>query len=255
MASHHEDASVERHTRDRRGPHHDVTTGAVVPAGGESGEVMVDTGGATAAHEAQPVVNEPEMVQHWHCEVREGVRKCEADASFGSFVVTVCPVFPLVYMDPDPEFNAIHQYRANLKRVIQFVHFLQQVLGERKMAMMNNDSELKDDSDDSDDALCLLWADQQWTWLDEVSGNELQLLTSAETELMSDKFHVVLVGELVPFLGDTRLRPHRNQGFEGLVRVLEELSTGGYFIRLHEMQPRTQENTSSLPAKHVQIFR
>lgn len=81
------------------------------------------------AEEAAPssLPRGPTMVQHWHCEVRDAVRTNMNDQTFGSFVVTVSPVFPAVHVDADPEFNAIHQRRANRKQVAQFVHFLQQV--------------------------------------------------------------------------------------------------------------------------------
>ena len=69
---------------------------------------------------------------------------------------------------------------------------------------------------------------------------------------MSEAFHVVLVGDPVPHWGESRLKPARNQGFERLVRVLEELSQGDYYIRLHEVPGCAQDGSA---AKHVQIFR
>ena len=187
------------------------------------------------------------MVQHWHCEVRDAVRTNKNDQTFGSFVVTVSPVFPEVRVDADPEFNAIHQRRANQKQVAEFVRFLQLVMGERKMAMAAGN--LKESEEE---VLLLLWADRQWSWLDEVGRNELQVLTSEEIAQMSEQFHVVLVGDPVPHWGESRLKPSRNQGFERLVRVLEELSHGNYYIRLHEIPGAANDGSN---AKRVQIFR
>lgn len=55
-----------------------------------------------------------------------------------------------------------------------------QVLGERKMAMAAGN--LKESEDE---ALLLLWADRQWTWLDEVGRNELLVLSTEEVRCSS----------------------------------------------------------------------
>lgn len=191
----------------------------------------------------------PALVQHWTCEVRYGVRANSHDESFGHFVVAVSPVFPDVHIDADPEFNAIHQKRANRAQVGEFVRFLQHVMGERKMAMAMAVGVFQEDEEH---VLRLLWADRPWTWLDEVAHNELQLLSEEDMEHLSEGFHVVLVGDPVPSWGEHRIKPARNQGFGCLARVLEELSQGGYFIRLSGIRGTAHDGGDT---KHVQIFR
>ena len=70
------------------------------------------------------------LVQEWHCamvcgdpsvatggaedgEAGSGLRMNKDDVSSGRFVVAVSPVFSAVSIDVDPEFNAIHQRRAD----------------------------------------------------------------------------------------------------------------------------------------------
>lgn len=179
------------------------------------------------------------------------MRQNPDDSTSGLFVLTVAPVFPRVYIDSDPEFNAIHQKRSNQHTAKQFVTFLKRVLGERKLAMAQRMSNGAEDTQVPDSDLYLLWSNKEWSWLDDIVPNELPFITDDQVCQLNEQFHVVLIGDPVPHYTESTSSSSQRpqiQGFDPLFRVLEELSQA-YFIRIHNVR---QEDGHY--AKQVKVF-
>ena len=224
------------------------------------------------------------MVQEWRCELRTMRRSAEPAASLQN-VVAVWPILPRVSVDPDPEFNAIHQRRSDKVGAEAFARFLVKLLRDKSPlggTLISLDATAGSAGDTKTEPESPSLSDQQGSWVDRVlwaQGDPLCLADVTANKMISlsehldiksavtgrssisfeASFRMLLVGgeaagELSsesPKVGGTGgTFNNQHVEFASLLSVIEGLSASGFYVRLHA----GDAGAGTVPTKRVEVF-